>query len=998
MSRSHRLLPVLLFAGALSLAVAVPATSANAGIKAASGTGPAAAHGKRDPLTPRLQRLAHPRFVSRSAEAQARRLGLPAAGPGSLVHRPGGRILVDIRVADTTARTLNRLRASGGQLAYVDRGLRIVTAAVSPARLSALAAVQPQVLSVVEDLQPMVSAACPTGDFVSEGDTQLNAATGRTNHSVDGTGVTVGILSDSYDHLGGAPTDVTNGELPGTTNPCGKTDPVAVQADFNDPRVHDEGRAMGQIVHDLAPGADLRFATADNGEQDFAQQIRDLATAGARTIVDDVTYFDEPMYQDGVIGAAVEDVSAHGVTYFSSAGNENAIVGGHDVGSYETAAYRPTTCPASVAAADPGVLDCHNFNPDANGPTDNTYGLSVTSFLHYVLGWNEPQSGITTDLDMCLLNHSDGSVVLCSNEDNLRTQRAFENFGGTLPGGQYDLVVARFAGTATPRFKLVSFRSDLTAVEYPTSSGGDVVGPTIFGHNASRTGATVAAIPYNDANTLEPYSSKGPASYCWGPVHGTTPAAALPSCQSSSVDMSATDGVQNSFFGGTLNGVHRFFGTSAAAPHAAAIAALIEQEHPCLTPAQVMQAMTSTAHTFGSFGADAEGAGRLDADAALTAADSETCDTTPPHVTVTFRPPASGWFTTSTATGQVTATDRGNVASISCTGAAVGTTTGTGTTSASATLTVSAEGSSNVSCTATDGFGNSGADPTSANTATVQIDTMAPVAAPTASPAPNVNGWNNTDVQVSWNWTDPAGGSGIDSSACTTTSTSSGEGLLLLVGASCADVAGNTATAGTTVNVDQTAPTLSPTVTPNPVILGGTANASAGASDALSGVDSQSCQTPTTATIGSKSVTCTATDNAGNTATASASYTVGAFFGSFVSPLPKSTLAKSSSTIPVKFTLRDANGPLSSATSAALAAGGQVRAELSGPGTTGPTLVATICTWNSTTGFFQCNLKTPKGLQTGTSHPYLITAQEKGTTGSFFNVPGSGNPETVYFK
>lgn len=143
---------------------------------------------------------------------------------------------------------------------------------------------------------------------------------------------------------------------------------------------------------------------------------------------------------------------------------------------------------------------------------------------------------------------------------------------------------------------------------------------------------------------------------------------------------------------------------------------------------------------------------------------------------------------------------------------------------------------------------------------------------------------------------------------------------------------------------------------------------------------------------------CTATDKADNTATATASYTVGAFFGTYISPLPRSTLTRSTSTIPVKFTLRDANGALKPSAAAALAAGEQVRAVLSGPGTTGPTLVTATCTWNSSMAFFQCNLKTPKGLQTGTSHPYYITAQEKGTTGPFFNVPGTGNPETVYFK
>ena len=576
----------------------------------------AAPVGKGGPLTPRLQLLADPAFGRLPSQVQAEMLMLPASGPGSIMERPGARILVDVRVTDTGAATIDALRATGLLLVYVDDPLRIITAEVLPSQLTALAAVQPQVLSVQEVLQPGTSAACPSGDFVSEGDIQLNAATGRTHYSVDGTGITVGILSDSYDYLGGAPADVANGELPGAANPCGYAHTVAVQADDG---TADEGRAMTQIVHDLAPGADLRFATANNGEQAFASQIRDLATAGADVIVDDITYFAEPMYQDGVVGKAVEDVVAAGVTYFSSAGNENSIIGGNNVASYEAQAFRPTACPASVVTYEgsPVGLVCHDFNPAV--AIDNTYGITINGSALYVLGWNEPQFGIATDLDFCVLNHSTGAVIACSAADSILTQKAFEAW--SISGsGSADLVVARYAGTGTPRFKTISWRSALTAVEYATGSGGDVVGPTTFGHNASRSGATVAAIPYNNASTLETFSSRGPATYCWGPVDGTTPAAPLSPCETATVDMSATDGVVNSFFGS--GSPHRFYGTSAAAPHAAAISALVLEQAPCLTPAQVLAAMETTALPVGAFGADAKGAGRLDADAAIGAAGS----------------------------------------------------------------------------------------------------------------------------------------------------------------------------------------------------------------------------------------------------------------------------------------------------------------------------------------------------------------------------------------
>jgi hypothetical protein len=153
----------------------------------------------------------------------------------------------------------------------------------------------------------------------------------------------------------------------------------------------------------------------------------------------------------------------------------------------------------------------------------------------------------------------------------------------------------------------------------------------------------------------------------------------------------------------------------------------------------------------------------------------------------------------------------------------------------------------------------------------VPPDTTAPTAAPMQDPPANGAGWNNTDVTVNWNWTDA--GSGIDPANCTTSSTSSGDGVITL-NATCKDLAGNEGTATYTVNVDKTPPTLAPSVSPNPVVLNGVATAAPNASDTLSGIASQSCDAVDTSSLGSKTVTCTATDNAGNTNIASATYLV----------------------------------------------------------------------------------------------------------------------------
>ena len=78
---------------------------------------------------------------------------------------------------------------------------------------------------------------------------------------------------------------------------------------------------MLEIVHDVAPGAPLAFATANLGMASFAANIRALRHAGAKVIVDDIFYFAEPMFQDGVVAQAVNDVVGPGVSYFSAAGN-----------------------------------------------------------------------------------------------------------------------------------------------------------------------------------------------------------------------------------------------------------------------------------------------------------------------------------------------------------------------------------------------------------------------------------------------------------------------------------------------------------------------------------------------------------------------------------------------------------------------------------------------------------------------------------------------------
>jgi len=263
---------------------------------------------------------------------------------------------------------------------------------------------------------------------------------------------------------------------------------------------------------------------------------------------------------------------------------------------------------------------------------------------------------------------------------------------------------------------------------------------------------------------------------------------------------------------------------------------------------------------------------------------SPATDAAPPIVNVSFgvAPSGQAGFYNASQTpvlGNVSASDRSNVAAISCVdslgGLTAGALTGGGTGSASETLSVNGNGSHSLSCTATDGTNNIGAATGSSNTAVIHIDNTPPTISGGATPAANSYGWNNTNVTVNFSCSDAL--SGI--AACSGATTLTAQGAGASVTGTAVDGAGNTAQTQVTVNIDQTNPVVTYTGG-GTYTVEQTVNISCAASDALSGIASATCGPNVTGPAYSYALgtvynySATATDKAGNVGKGSTSFTV----------------------------------------------------------------------------------------------------------------------------
>ena len=536
---------------------------------------------------------------------------------------------------------------------------------------------------------------------------------GVVQHRVDqvtqtGQGITVGAMSDSYDKNASAttraPADVTSGDLPGTTNPFGNNEPVVV---LDDPLTGtDEGRAMMQLIHDMAPKAKLGFATASAGQVSFADNIRSLAGFpsgshrvpgfNADVIVDDLFYSDSPMFGTSLVGRAVNEVAAAGVSYFSSAGNRPAANGYfsdyRNVPADNLAAATAGTN-LNFTGVDPALYagGFHNFRSDGGQDIAQTVSQGVSATVPSIsFQWDDPydvdppsfgapffmSSGTSTSTTVPVtfvlpgltagrqyrvgvtanppppanpfdavveIVDPNGAVLLRQDTGTDEEVFFFASISGdytvrvysfnATTNGPFDIVAnvangvprittdfnllffqtngaffgslsaknflsnqpieigsVPFNSTARPQLQFVIARATVPTAPVPatkvryvlTSVAGpveyfDYQTPISFGHNHEPGAISAAAYSPFRAYIPEDFTSPGP-SYIYFDQAGNR--LAQPVIRQKP-DVAAQDGANNTFFGSDsaadTDAFPNFYGTSAAAPHAAGIAALVLQ-------------------------------------------------------------------------------------------------------------------------------------------------------------------------------------------------------------------------------------------------------------------------------------------------------------------------------------------------------------------------------------------------------------------------------------
>ncbi len=570
-------------------------------------------------FTPAEQKMST-NLVLASRAAAGKPLGSMARFFTPLQTDTQGRLLLDVAgfasasLVQSDAATFEDIAGQKPAANFQQAHLRAHVQARNLARFAA----HPDVSSLREVVGHSTNVGSITSQgYVSEGANKVVSA------GINGTGIKVGVLSDSASAARVAAL-IASGDLPVNT--------VVVPGQAGPTTGEDEGAAMMEIIHDIAPGAQLFFATGDTGQAAFAANIRTLRfTYGCDIIVDDFTYFAESVFQDGPLAQAVNSVTANGALYFSAAAN-NGNLDSASAGTWE-GDFTSAGTYGLISTFEGLPVLLNNFGTTSSPQINDQLTSSPTSGVY--LHWSDPNAGSFNDYDLFILNSTGTTIKGFGANAQTGTQDPFEFVQpssttvcasatptGYCPAAGDQIVVALYSGS--PRALHIDTERATLAIG---TSG------ATFGHNAAANTFTMAATYWNAAHTgariftggaadpVEIFSSDGPRKIFYNP-DGTpiTPGNYLFRTSGGITlqkpDATAADGVSTA-----TPGFLPFFGTSAAAPHAAAVAALVKSANPALTNTQIRTILTNTALDNMVPGVDRDsGYGILMAPAAIAAA------------------------------------------------------------------------------------------------------------------------------------------------------------------------------------------------------------------------------------------------------------------------------------------------------------------------------------------------------------------------------------------
>ena len=330
------------------------------------------------------------------------------------------------------------------------------------------------------------------------------------------------------------------------------------------------GTACAEVVHDMAPGAQLYLVNFGT-EVEWADAVDWLLARDVDAISFSVGWpLGGPGDGTGTLAGKVSDVRNAGVLWVNAAGNSARR---HWLGEWN----------------DPEPNGWHNFSG-----TKETNEITVAgeSQIRIGLRWNDPWGGSANDYDLFLFWDNDGLLEEVAKSENVQDgdDEPQEFIAYYFPSsGVYHVAISKQPGAQVRTLELFSYDHDF----YYLTADSSLAVP------ADSPGSLTVGATYWQDDALEDFSSRGPTR------DGRT-----------KPDLAAPDGVgvRSEWY------ASGFYGTSASAPHVAGGAALVLQAYPSFTPTQIQSWLEDRAVDLGTAGKDnAYGAGRLNLPTELSA-------------------------------------------------------------------------------------------------------------------------------------------------------------------------------------------------------------------------------------------------------------------------------------------------------------------------------------------------------------------------------------------